>query len=172
MKRFFMMMTIASVGALLVGCTGLGDDDDDNGTYLLDSGTYTVSNYSVTKDECQYASAPPSTFQFDVPSSTVNPDTGDVYDAELAPPDGYLFERIGDNLAGFFQEEIDNNPTYDCVEQDTYNFDGVITGDNQVTFTFTSFWQTVDGQDSECAAANSISAFPCETIEVFDIALP
>lgn len=172
MKKFFQLMALACVSAVMFNCTGLGDDDDDDSTgFLLSGGTYTVSNHSVTQDECDFAGVP-GTITITVPGPT------NGADAEIEPPNGIDLEHIGNNLSGFTMlDNYDWNPAFDCISDETYNYDGTLTGDDMITFTVTTFFEpdaTVGG--TECMAAYqdggfNVTAMPCETIETFDLSL-
>ena len=174
MKKLFQLMALACVSAMIFNCTGIGDDDDDddNGSFLLSGGTYTVSNHAVDHDECDFAGVP-GTLTIGVPGPT------NGADAEIDPPDGIDLERIGNNLSGFAM--LDNydwtGDGFDCISDETYSYDGVITGDDQITFTVTTFFEpddTVGG--TECTEAYqaggfNVTAMPCETEESFDLTL-
>ena len=165
MKKLFQLAIILGCSVAMIGCTGLGDDDDDNSactTCTLADGQYSSSNVQISVDECDFAGIA-ATFGIAV---QVNGDV-DLTSGGVT----ITLERNGGNINTALVSTEDSNPAFDCIERDTANFDGVITADDTISFTFTNYWETTTGTDAECATANQIAFFPCETIETFDLTL-
>lgn len=165
---------------LVAGCSG-GDDDDSSAG--LSSGTYTYANATVSPDECQVGdvsslngTTSTVTVSGNTVSFTLGSSTIDLTMSGTQLSSTPIVDTIDWTDPVVATSDFGLSQTYNCVEEDTYEFSGTVTGQNAMAVDYSIEYGMSSGQAADCIAANTsafgltLTTFPCSSIISFDLA--
>ena len=176
MKKTFLMVGAATMAVMAAACSG-GSSSGGTG---LTSGSYTISNAAANPDTCLFGDL--SSLNGTAHAVTV---AGNNVSVDLGGSSPLALTLAGTALSApqttFDINWTDSSATglahsYNCMEHDTTDYTGTVTGKNKFNINVDNNWTAASGDPTACRAGNNsaymltLTQFPCESKIHVDLA--